>query len=231
MVHHFFSTYGLGEKVVHLHADNCSGQNKNRYMMYYLMWRVLTKQHKEITISFLPVGHTKFFPDAGFGMLKRQFQRTKVGCLHDIAEVVRNSAKMNHCQLVGNQRGDVLVPTYDWAEFFVEHTVETALAGIKKIAHFRFCSSSPGAVFVRSASDTPPSKEKKLFFSRIKHGDHNHQMYHLLCHLMGFHYGDNGTFMTKSMSSALLKFRTWYARCQESVYHHPQMKRMNKCKA
>ena len=162
MVHHFFSTYGLGEKVVHLHADNCSGQNKNRYMMYYLMWRVLTKQHKEITISFLPVGHTKFFPDAGFGMLKRQFRRTKAGCLHDIAEVVRKSAKMNHCQLVGNQRGDVIVPTYDWAEFFAEHTIKTALSGIKKISHFRFCCSSPGVVFVRNASDTPSSKEKKI---------------------------------------------------------------------
>ena len=177
-------------------------------MMYYLMWRVLTKQHKEITISFLPVGHTKFFPDAAFGMLKYQFRRTKIGRLHDIAEVVRNSAKMNRCQLIGNQCGVVLVPTYDWAEFFAEHTVKTALAAIKKIAHFRFCSSSTRAVFVRSASDTPPSKE---FFSRIKHGDHNHQMYHLLCHLMGFHYGDGGTFMKKSVSSALLKFRTWYA--------------------
>ena len=162
MVHHFFSTYGLGEKVVHLHADNCSGQNKNCYMMYYLMWRVLTKQHKEITISFLPVGHTKFFPDAGFGMLKRQFRRTKVGCLHDIAEVVRRSATINHCQLVGNQHGDVIVPTYDWADFFVEHTIKIALSGIKKISHFRFCSSSPGVVFVCNASDVPSYKEKKI---------------------------------------------------------------------
>ena len=146
----------------YLHADNCSDQNKNRYMMYYLMWRVLTKQHKEITISFLPVHHTKFFPDAGFGMLKRQFRRTKVGCLHDIAEVVRKSAKMNHCQLVGNQRGDVILPTYDWAQFFAECTIKTTLSGIKKISHFWFCCSSPGVVFVHNASDTPLSKEKKI---------------------------------------------------------------------
>ena len=131
-------------------------------MMYYLMWRVLTKQHKEITISFLPVGHTKFFPDAGFGMLKRLFKRAKVSCLHDIAEVVRRSATINHCQLVGNQHGDVIVPTYDWADFFAEHTIKTALGGIKKISHFRFCSSSPGVVYVRNTSDTPSSKEKKI---------------------------------------------------------------------
>jgi len=72
MLHHFFQVYGLGETVVHLHADNCSGQNKNQYMMQYLAWRVLSQKHK-ITLSFLPVGHTKFFPDAGFGMLKRKW--------------------------------------------------------------------------------------------------------------------------------------------------------------
>ena len=62
MLHHFFQTHGIGEKSVHLHADNCAGQNKNRFMMYYLMWRVRTGLHEEVTISFLPVGHTKFHP-------------------------------------------------------------------------------------------------------------------------------------------------------------------------
>jgi len=35
MLHHFFRARGLGESSVYLHADNCTGQNKNRYMMYY----------------------------------------------------------------------------------------------------------------------------------------------------------------------------------------------------
>ena len=33
-LHHFFETYGLGEEVLSLHCDNCSGQNKNRYKMF-----------------------------------------------------------------------------------------------------------------------------------------------------------------------------------------------------
>ena len=36
-LHHYFENYGLGEKEVHLHCDNCSGQNKNRYVLAYLM--------------------------------------------------------------------------------------------------------------------------------------------------------------------------------------------------
>ena len=76
------------------------------------------KQHEEITISFLPVGHTKFFSDARFGMVKRKFKRTKVGCLADIADVVTKSATINHYQLVGSQSGKVIVPTYNWVDFF-----------------------------------------------------------------------------------------------------------------
>lgn len=162
LMHHFLSTYGMGETVAHLHADNCSGQNKNRHMMYYLMWRVLTGQHQQITLSFLPVGHTKFFPDAGFGMLKRKFKHTKVGCLDDIASVVENSAAMNHAQLVGNQQGNVIVPSYDWITFFEENIIKNALRGIKKMAHFRFSSDSPGYVHVKNRSDDTTERKIKL---------------------------------------------------------------------
>ena len=33
LLHHFFQTHGLGEHHVHLHADNCVGQNKNNTML------------------------------------------------------------------------------------------------------------------------------------------------------------------------------------------------------
>ena len=33
LLHHFFKPFGVGEKHVHLHADNCSGQNKNNFVM------------------------------------------------------------------------------------------------------------------------------------------------------------------------------------------------------
>ena len=30
MLHHFFDVHGFGERCVHLHADNCVGQNKEQ---------------------------------------------------------------------------------------------------------------------------------------------------------------------------------------------------------
>ena len=73
MLHHFFEVHGLGERDVHLHADNCGGQNKNNIMVGYLLWRVLTGLHRSITLSFMIAGHTKFSPDWCFGLLKKRY--------------------------------------------------------------------------------------------------------------------------------------------------------------
>ena len=46
---HFFKMHGLGEMSCDLHCDNCPGQNKNRYMLWFLAWGVLYNLHSKIT--------------------------------------------------------------------------------------------------------------------------------------------------------------------------------------
>lgn len=149
-LHHFFETYGLGEKHVDLHCDNCSGQNKNRYVLWYFAWRVMTRKHVTISVNFMPPGHTKFAPDWCFGLLKRKFRRSEVHCLDDLCEVVHQSTpvkKVNVPQIVGTERGDVVVRSYDWQGFFGRHF--KTLIGMKKIGHFRFSAEQPGTVLYR----------------------------------------------------------------------------------
>ena len=71
----FLAMHNFGE--AHLHTDNCSGQNKNRYIMQYLEWYVLSGLNISITLSFLIVGHTKFSPDWCFGLLKQAYRQTR----------------------------------------------------------------------------------------------------------------------------------------------------------
>ena len=103
MLHHFLAVHGFGEKKVHFHCDSYCGRNKNRFLMYYLMYRILTGLHDEIVVTFLPVGHTKFSPNWCFSFFKCHFRRCRVGCLDDIVKVVNESAKPNVAQLVGSQ--------------------------------------------------------------------------------------------------------------------------------
>ena len=81
MIHHYFETHGYGETHAKIHADNCSGQNKNNAMLQYLMWRVLTGLHQSIELSFMVPGHTKFNPDRFFSLFKMKLRKSEVSSL------------------------------------------------------------------------------------------------------------------------------------------------------
>ncbi|KAL8585061.1 hypothetical protein ACOMHN_013077 [Nucella lapillus] len=151
-LHHFFENYGLGEKTVALHCDNCSGQNKNKYVLWYMAWRVQRGLHSDITINFMPPGHTKFAPDWCFGLLKRCFRRQDdVSSLDDLARTVELStptSRVNIPQLVGREDGTVMVPTYNWQEYLTPAYKQ--LKNIKPVGHFRFTATNPGVVFYKT---------------------------------------------------------------------------------
>ena len=152
LLHYYYKHHGLGETEVYLHADNCTGQNKNSCMIHYLYWRCMTGRHTKATISFMVVGHTKFAPDWCFGLLKQRYRRTRIGCLTDIATVVNQSAVCNVSQLVTREDGTTVVPGYDWTSFFAVRMKK--LTGIKKFHHFYFDSAKPGEVVVKVRSDS-----------------------------------------------------------------------------
>ncbi|XP_076449423.1 uncharacterized protein LOC143285915 [Babylonia areolata] len=150
-LHHFFENFAVGEMHVDLHRDNCSGQNKNKFVLWYCAWRVMRGLHTSITVNFMPPGHTKFSPDWCFGLLKRCFRRTPVHCLEDLCRVVSSSTPesgVNIPQLVGREDWSVTVPTYDWQNYLKPACFE--FRGIKKCAHFRFSAERPGFVFFKS---------------------------------------------------------------------------------
>ena len=159
-LHYFFEHHSMGEMEVFLHADNCTGQNKNNAMLWYLAWRVMMGLHTQITLSFLVVGHTKFSPDWCFGLFKRLYRRTEVGSLQAIAQVVNNSASCNTAQLVVDEVGNTIVPFLDWVSFLAP--VFKKLPGIKKLHHFRFNSSEPGVVYTRTHCDQAEKKRTLL---------------------------------------------------------------------
>ena len=161
LFHFYLDNYGLGETDMHLHADNCSGQNKNSYVMWYMLWRVLTGRHNSITMSFLLAGHTKFSCDWCFGLFKRTFRRTKVDCLNDIADTVSNSstAGVNVPHLCGQEDGTVLVKVYDWSSYLSRYF--NKVKQIKANHHFHFDHLST-SVTVKRFCDTDTSVQELI---------------------------------------------------------------------
>ena len=91
-VHHYFQNHGLGETRVHLHADNCSGQNKNNFFLWYLAWRTRLQLHESVSYSFLIAGHAKFGPDRSFGLIKKSYKVSYVSSLYEFAQMVESSS-------------------------------------------------------------------------------------------------------------------------------------------
>ena len=154
-VHFYFQRHGLGETDAHLSADNCSGQNKNNYFLWYLAWRTLMELHNSIQYSFLIAGHTKFGPDRCFGIIKKAYKVTYVSSLYEFARLVETSGTsgINKTQLVGTHNGRVLVPVYDWSSFLGQYFKR--FPNILKFHHFRFSKENPGMVFYKEFATSP----------------------------------------------------------------------------
>ena len=154
LVHYYFGKFGLGETDVYIHADNCSGQNKNNYFLWYYAWRIIVGLHWNILYSFLVAGHTKFSPDWCFGLAKQAVQKTFISDLFELPRTIDNSTvtSVNVTQLCGLHDGSVIVPTYDWASFLDPFFKK--LPGVKGYHHFRFSKDAPGRVYCKRYADS-----------------------------------------------------------------------------
>ncbi len=106
MLDAFFRLHGLGECEARLHADNCVGQNKNNYLMWYLMWRVMNGLHEKITLTFMPPGHTKFSPDSYFGLFKIKYRKSTIDSLGDLVACVSHASEKG--AFIGKHLSDLL---------------------------------------------------------------------------------------------------------------------------
>lgn len=161
-VHHYFQNHGLGETQAHLHADNCSGQNKNNYFIWYLAWKTILWLHDSINYFFLIAGHTKFGPDRCFGIIKRSYKVHFVSSLYEFADIVEGSSTVgvNKAQLVGTHDGRTIVTAYNWSSFLDRYF--NKLPNIKKYHHFRFSKDEPGKVYFKEFSTSPEQSRTLL---------------------------------------------------------------------
>lgn len=84
-----------GESACAIHADNCPGQNKNRYIIGYLLWRVMTGRHEEIELMMQIPGHTRCLIDGGFALVKKLYRRSDCDRIDQLEAVVYKSSTTN----------------------------------------------------------------------------------------------------------------------------------------
>lgn len=159
MLHHFFACYGLGERHLLLTADNCTGQNKNNAVLHYLLYRTITGLHAKIDWSFMLVGHTKFSPDAYFGLLKKQYRRSRIYTYRQLIDIINSSTVKgcNVCHPYRENDGSASFKYRAWSKWLAKYFRK--LPGISNYHHFSMDFSNPGVVTARRYVDS----EKETF--------------------------------------------------------------------
>ncbi|XDV33088.1 hypothetical protein PO909_003653 [Leuciscus waleckii] len=117
-------------------------------------------KHQSITLSFMLAGHTKFAPDAMFGLFKRKYRNSKVDCLADIENVVRKASPSGVLipQLCGDEAGNVIVPMFGWDTYLLQFFRK--LPSIKSLHHID-CRAD-GTVMCKTLSESEPVTHKLL---------------------------------------------------------------------
>lgn len=79
--------------ITHLWADNCSGQNKNKTVMWYLAWIVqhTTNASSVIELRFQIKGHTRNSVDRGFALTKNEANKSEIWVPADYLDVINRS--------------------------------------------------------------------------------------------------------------------------------------------
>ncbi len=156
-LHNFLCTRAIQTPNIRIHADNCVGQNKNKYVMWYLIWLAATGRVKHVEFKFMIKGHTQFIVDGNIGHIKRELRRSDVFCLQHWEQVIDRSATNNKAKVViGND-------VYDWKKGLYSYFKN--FNGVSKFQHFAVDSNDPGQILLKCGYNDDAWKKRKLLKS------------------------------------------------------------------
>lgn len=131
------------KSILRIQMDNCSGQNKNRYTIWYLVNLLMNSpQLQSIEIGFMLTGHTRCAVDANFGSFKKTYRTHDASTLTDLGSLVTRSSEVN---MVEYSTGDWM----DWKGFVNDNHLH-AISGISKYHYFHLTRSFDGQVSIKA---------------------------------------------------------------------------------
>lgn len=156
-LHHFLSTRAIQTPNIKIHADNCRGQNKNKYVMWYLLWLAATNRVENIEFKFMIKGHTQFIVDSNIGHIKRKLRQSDVFCLEHWKRVINSSAAINKAKVVDGSY------VYDWKKGLSPYFND--FDGISKFQHFAIDSADPCRILIKHGFNNDIWEKRKLLKS------------------------------------------------------------------
>lgn len=97
MLRHFLRTVVIDTEPSRLtvYADNCCGQNKNNFVVKFLLGLVHTGTFEQVDLKFFIKGHTKNAVDRGFAHVRKKFARQDIWTMSSLLETVDSVATLS----------------------------------------------------------------------------------------------------------------------------------------
>ena len=109
-----FTQHGTHPPVLWLQADNASKENKNRWMIAFIVWLVEIGWFVEVMLSMLPVGHTHIDVDQMFSTFSKYLDKHSVEWLYDLPSKIGDAYKSQQTR----PSASFLPVVYNWSGFF-----------------------------------------------------------------------------------------------------------------
>ncbi|MCP4603496.1 MAG: hypothetical protein GY847_23760 [Proteobacteria bacterium] len=155
-------THETAAIVMHLHADNCCGQNKNNPVMQFFVLLVSLGLLRHVEMKFLIKGHTHCSVDGGHGMIKKVWRKHDVFTLEQAASVVEAASPT-----AGMHRA-ICVNAHDFFDW--DRLLSTYFRKLPKILSFQqfeMDATRPGRLRYRQ-HHTESWQEAEIFQSGIE---------------------------------------------------------------
>ncbi|KAJ0397932.1 hypothetical protein P43SY_006054 [Pythium insidiosum] len=132
-----------------VYADNCGGQNKNNYVIKYLLFLAHTGQFEEVNYKFFIRGHTKNACDRGFGAMKKKLAREDCWTVEQLCEALKKASISTDTVTLEQEEAPFLAYKDVFNELYKN------LPAIQKYQLFKMTTSNPGVVECRESPSTP----------------------------------------------------------------------------
>jgi hypothetical protein len=135
-------------KEMNLVMDNCSRQNKNRYVLHLATLCVELRYYRRVNIIFLVAGHTKNAADQLFNLLKGLYRKKQVFDMDQLKDLLDNNQYVNCIKVEADE-------FYDLGKFEDSIYKQTPLSGhTKKYQLFFAEESEMGVLFGKASNGT-----------------------------------------------------------------------------
>lgn len=148
---------GLKKHVV-LYSDNCCAQNKNRIILFMLMFLVYTGTYDIIEQKFLVTGHSFLPCDRDFAIIEKRKRVCSAYVPEDLHKVVKSACHTNKFNVV-----DMTEQPFLDFQTAADSLINTKELNISKLAAIRVTSANLGYVETKeSLSEIMPWKKVRV---------------------------------------------------------------------